>query len=54
MSAYEGYKVRAIECEEEAELNNLINEIANDERITARQYGMLRHLAIKAFYENNL
>lgn len=54
MSAYEGYKVRAIECECEAELNRFINEIADDERINARQYEVLRHLAIKATYENNL
>ena len=54
MSVYEGYKVRAIECEREVELNSLINEIADDERISDRQYEMLRHLAIKATYENNL
>ena len=54
MAAYEGYKVLAIELESENELDRFIEAIASDERISARQYEMLRYLAIKAVYEYNV
>lgn len=54
MSAYEGYKALALECETATDCNNLIKTIADDERISARQYEMLRYLAIKTTYENSL
>ena len=54
MSAYEGYKAMAIECENSDECNAFVRMIADDERISDRQYEMLRYLAIKATYENNL
>ena len=54
MNAYEGYKVRAIELETNAALDLFIDEIASDERISARQYTTLRYLAIKAVYEADI
>ena len=36
----------------EKELDEFLNTIADDEKLSARNYCHLRHLAIQRFYEN--
>ena len=48
---YETYKILANSCTSYEEADQLIKTIADDERISARQYCNLRHIAIESAYE---
>lgn len=51
---YENYKNLANSCANYEEADQLIKTIADDERISAKQYCNLRHIAIKSAYEAQL
>ena len=51
---YENYQSLANSCTSYEEADQLIKTIADDERISARQYCNLRHIAIKSAYEAQL
>ena len=48
---YENYKSLANSCTSYEEADQLIKAIEDDERISARQYYDLRHIAIESAYE---
>ena len=48
---YENYKSLANSCASYEEADQLIKTIADDERISAKQYCNLRYIAIQAAYE---
>lgn len=53
MKIMENYKEQiAMGFISEKELGEFLNTISEDERLNARQYCYLRHLAINRFYEN--
>ena len=53
MKIMENYKDQiAMGFNNEKELNEFLNTIADDENLNARHYYSLRHLAIQRFYEN--
>lgn len=51
---YKNYKNLANSCASYEEADQLIKTIADDERISAKQYYNLRHIAIKSAYEAQL
>lgn len=53
MKIMENYKDQiAMGFTNEKELNEFLNTIAEDEKLSARNYYNLRHFAIQRFYEN--
>ena len=48
---YENYKNLANSCTSYEEADQLIKTIEDDERISAKQYYALRHIAITSAYE---
>lgn len=49
---YDDYLIPANSCTTADELNDLINQAANDETLSARKYYNIRHIAITTYYDN--